>query len=135
MRMVEVGSKVIFNREEVRVVDQYSENGWSYFVLETREGRRSVPISKIMWNGKSHFVTAEGHSVAEMMESVEKVVRSIKKHMKIWDSENEKPSGIFYRDEVIDSCFMDFLRNEMDSKNDEELGFIVKRVVRELEDI
>ena len=68
------------------------------------------------------------------MEKVEAVVRSIKKHMEVWDSENPEPRG-FYREEAIDSLFMDWLRNDASNYEDELLGSIVKRLVTELEGI
>lgn len=130
MRYVEIGSTVIYDREEVEVV----EKGKGYAVLETQEGRRSVPITKIMWNGTSHFVTPEGHSVARATASVEEVVKSIKKHMIIWDSENPAPLG-FHREEAIDSCFMEWLRNDVTNHDNESLGFIVRELTMRLEEI
>lgn len=134
MRYVEINSTVIYNREEVEVIEKHSENGTTYVVLETKEGKRSVPLTKVMWNGTNHFVTAEGHSVARAMASVEEVVKSIKDHMKVWDSENSEPKG-FWREEAIDACFMEWLRNDAASHDNETLGFIVRRLVVELEGI
>lgn len=68
------------------------------------------------------------------MEKVEEVVRSIKKHMVVWDSENPDPRG-FYREEAIDSLFMDWLRSDAANYDDELLGSIVKKLVTELDEI
>ncbi|EGQ18956.1 hypothetical protein HMPREF9372_3768 [Sporosarcina newyorkensis 2681] len=54
--------------------------------------------------------------------------------MKTWDSENLNPVG-FHREEAIDNFFMEYLRNELDVKSDEQIGFIVKKVVKALEEI
>lgn len=130
MRYVEVGSTVIYNREGVKVV----EKGTSYAVLETKEGRRSVPITKIMWNGTNHFVTPEGHSVARATASVEEVIKGIKRHMAVWDSENPNPIG-FHREEAIDSCFMKWLRDHAANHDNESLGFVVRELTMKLEEI
>lgn len=134
MRYVETGSTVIFNLKKVKVVAEYREHGTSYVILETKEGRRSVPINKILWNGANHFVTAEGHGIARMTACVEEVVQSIKKHMEIWDSENPNPKG-FHREEAIDSCFMEWLRNDAANHKNEALGFIVRQLTMKLKDI
>lgn len=134
MRYVESGSIVIYNREKVKVISGHHENGTGCVILETKEGTRSVPISKIMWNGTDHFVTPEGHKIARMTAIVEEVVQSIKKHMKIWDSENPTPKG-FHREEAIDSCFMEWLRNDTADYDNESLGFIVRELTIKLEEI
>lgn len=134
MRNVGIGSVIICNREEAKVVNEYKENGRSYFVLRTSEGQRSVPAVKVMWNGKNHFVTADGYAVANMVADAEKIISEIKKEMEIWDSENLNPVGV-HREEAIDAHFMVRLRDELNVRSDEELGFIVKKVVRELDEI
>lgn len=134
MRYVEAGSTVIYNREEVKVVEKHSDIEACYVVLETKEGRRSVPITKIMWNGTSHFVTPEGHSLARMTASVEEVVKGIKRHMAVWDSETPNPKG-FHREEAIDSCFMEWLRNDAANYDNESLGFVVRELTMRLEEI
>ena len=134
MRYVEIGSMIICNNEEVKVVDKYQEGGRSYFVLKTSKGLKSVPAGKIIWNGKNNFVTADGYVVSNLIAEAEKVISGIKEKMKTWDSENLNPVG-FHREEAIDNFFMEYLRNELDVKSDKQIGFIVKKVVKALEEI
>jgi len=131
---VEIGSTIICNNEEVKVIDKYQEDGRSYFVLKTSKGLKSVPAGKIMWNGKDNFVTADGYVVSNLIAEAEKVISGIKGKMKTWDSENLNSVG-FHREEAIDSFFMEYLRNELDVKSDKQIGFIVKKVVKALEEI
>lgn len=134
MSYVEIGSTIIWNHEEAKVIDQYREDEKRFWVLETSEGVRAVPAVKIMWNGKNHFVTPDGYEYGNMMMDAEKIISEIKREMKIWDRENVKPVG-FHREEAIDSHFMHILRSELDKKSDEEIGFIVKKVVKALDEI
>lgn len=134
MRIVEIGSTVVCNHEKVKVVNEYKENAVSYLVLETSNGLRSIPSTKIMWNGKNHFVTADGYAIGNMVADAEKIIRGIKNEMKIWDGENSNPVG-FHREEAIDACFMEWLRNDAASHDNEALGFIVRKLVVELEEI
>lgn len=134
MRYVETGSTVIYNGEEVKVIDKCSENEISYWVLETSIGLRSVPATKIMWNGKSNFVTADGYVVSNLIAETEKVISGVKEKMKIWDSENPQPDG-FHREKAIDGCFMEWLRNDAADYDNESLGFIVKKLIVGLQEI
>lgn len=68
------------------------------------------------------------------MENVEKVVQGIKRDMEIWDSENPTPVG-FHREEAIDAHFMEWLRNNAASYDNETLGFVVRELTIKLEEI
>lgn len=114
MKYIEVGSKVAFKREMTRVVGEYNKNGRSYWILETAEGKRSVPATKIMWNGSQNFVTAEGHQVAESLLVVEEILREVSK---------EGGLGKSY--------LVHWLEDAAANLDEKSLGFIVKEVIAE----
>lgn len=108
----------------------------TYIVLATYEGRRSVPVSKIIWTRSAHAVTAEGHQMAQAFYTVEYVIAGIREQVNKWAQENPRANP---RDRKITIKHCAFAAIETATaateNNDKQLGLIVRGIVDRLEDI
>lgn len=136
MRYIEIGTKVIYQQEKVEVIERYQENRITYVVLATTEGRRSVPVTKIIWTGSAHAITLEGHEIAQALHTVEYTIDSIRERLKEWDANNPQADSR-ERKLTVKHCAFAAIETATAAteNNDKRLGLIVRRILAQLEDI
>lgn len=136
MRYLEVGATVYYKREKAKVIEKYKEKKKDYIVLETIEGRRSVPAAKIIWNGNAHLVTPDGYQVAQAIYAVDYAIDSIREQLNKWDQDNPNADSR-ERKWTVEHCALGTFKTvaAATENNDEQLGFIVRGILDRLEEI
>lgn len=136
MQYVELGTSVIYKQEKAEVIEQYQQDKKTYVVLDTSEGRRSVPATKISWTGSAHAVTPEDREMAQALYAVEYAIDSIREKLNQWAQEypSADPRS---RKLTVKHCAFAAIETATAAtgNNDKQLGFIVRGIVDRLEDI